>query len=150
MRIHAYRRKEATPVDTGNTVIEFKPNGAGEVIADVEGSADVEILLSIPEAFREYLGDGATAAVVVKPLNAVPTAAELAALSFSGVAAGGDGAAPNPFLLQDGEEKLDLSAMDDEALKLFAKANGLNPHYRWAGDVLRQKIVDHLLSKAGE
>jgi len=54
MRIQAYRRKTATPVDTGFNHVEFKPNDAGDVVADVDDDGDIAVLLSIPEAYCEY------------------------------------------------------------------------------------------------
>ena len=46
MLIHAYKRKEATPVETGNAVIEFNVNANGEVVADVVEEADIAVLLA--------------------------------------------------------------------------------------------------------
>ena len=54
MLIHAYRRKLATPIDTGTTRIEFEPNEKGDVVAEVESSEDCEKLLAITEAFCQY------------------------------------------------------------------------------------------------
>ena len=123
MLIHAHRRKEATPIDTGNTHIEFKPNERGDVIAEVESDEDSEKLLAIPEAFRIYQ--------VVEAKEPKAPAKEPKA----------------SFVVTDGDTTLDLSEMDDVALRAFADANGVVLHHKNTGDTIRQKIVDALTGK---
>jgi hypothetical protein len=46
------------------------------------------------------------------------------------------------FVLKDGETVVDLKTMDDAQLRGWAKANGVKGlNSKWAGDVLREKIV---------
>lgn len=115
MLIHAYKRKEITPIDAGNTQIEFKPNEHGDVVAEVLDKEDRERLLGISEAFCIY------GPAVGDELEAV-------------------------FFVTNGDETLDLATLDDEALKEFAKANGVKTHHSQKGDRLRQVIVDHLVA----
>lgn len=121
MLIHAYKRKENTPIDTGNAVFEFALNDAGEAVADVENEAAIEVLLAIPEAFKVH--------------------------ESSATATSTDPSAPTSYVLKGAtpEADLDLSAMNGDELKTFAKANGVTVHYTWTGDKLdklRQKLVD--------
>ena len=125
MLIHAHKRKEATPVDTGNATIQFEINDSGHAVADVTDEADIEVLLGIPEAFELY-----------KP-EAAATKATKTATAATG----------KSFLLKgkDGADDLDLATMGEKDLISFAKANGVNPHHSWKGenlDKLRQKLVD--------
>ena len=112
MLIHAYKRKEITPVDIGDTQIEFQPNEQGDVVAEVADGEDCEKLLDIPEAFCIY----------------------------------GQAADDKPkavFVVTNGEETLDLATLDNEALKEFAKVNGVKIHHSQKGDKLRRVIIDH-------
>lgn len=153
MLIHAYRRKDATPVHTGNTNYEFKPNDAGDVVAEVTDEDDIAVLLAISEGYRAY----EAVAVVVKATKAVktpaPTAAELAAAAAAkaGPAAGdgagtgeGAGDGDKPFLLkgEKPEDDIDLGAMDLDALKEFAKTNSIRLHHTWTVEVVRQKLFE--------
>ena len=120
MLIHAYKRKEATPIDTGNGVIEFTVNDAGDVVAGVDDEADLVVLMGSPEAFKVY--NFATADVDV-PAQTIQ------------------------FVLKGAtdEPDLDLSAMTEDELKAFAKVNSVQVHHTWTGDKLdklRQKLVD--------
>lgn len=54
MLIHAFKRKEPTPVELFGLKLVFTPNAAGHCVADVSKPEAVERLLGIPEAFREY------------------------------------------------------------------------------------------------
>ena len=119
MLIHAYRRKLATPIDTGTTRIEFEPNDKGDVVAEVESSEDCEKLLAITEAFCQY---------------AKPQDAPQAEVKTS-------------FVVTNGETTLDLSTMDKAALRAFAEANDVAVHHKNADDTIRQKIVDALTAK---
>ena len=59
MLIHAYKRKEAMQVSLGALLIDFKPNKAGEVVANVTDQKAIDRLLSIGEAYREHGADEA-------------------------------------------------------------------------------------------
>ena len=61
MLIHAYRRKEPTPVALFGLNYLFAPNEEGHCVASVEDERAVARFLAIPEAYREY--DGAAPAV---------------------------------------------------------------------------------------
>lgn len=147
MLIHAFKRKEATPVDTGRSHIDFKPNDAGDVVAEVESEDDIDKLLSIPEAYRAY-------ASAEKPTQAKQTAPvlsqadiELARQEAADILAA-EAAAKAAFVLEGEDGKtLDLNAMDDEALKAFAKANNITLHHTQKGDKARQKILEALQPK---
>lgn len=131
MLIHAYRRNAAAQVDTGQTKIEFKVNAAGDVVAEVEGDADAELLLNIPEGYRVYEPSAEAA-------KAVPISATAKAIAAAPAAiAKGDA-----FVLKNGDDVLDLAAMDDEALRAFAKANEIRLHHTWTGDKLREKLKE--------
>lgn len=52
--IHAYRRREGATVELYGLSIEFKPNAAQDVVAEVEPGQALERLLSIPEAYCLY------------------------------------------------------------------------------------------------
>ena len=54
MLIHAFKRKEATPIELFGLNIEFAPNEQGHCVAEVTHEAAIKRLLSIEEAFKEY------------------------------------------------------------------------------------------------
>ena len=54
MLIHAFKRKEPTPIELFGLNIEFKPNAQGHCVAEVDDEAAIDRLLSISEAYREY------------------------------------------------------------------------------------------------
>ena len=138
MRIQAYRRKTATPVDTGFNHVEFKPNDAGDVVADVDDDGDIAVLLSIPEAYCEY-----APAEAEKPPAAKTSKAAAQAASTAGADSRPPADSPK-FILKNGDETLDLGTLGDDELKAFAKANSIRLHYTWVGDNLRQRIADAL------
>lgn len=76
MQIHAYRRKEPTPVDLFGKNYLFTTNPAGHCVADVEDGRAIARLLAIPEAYREY--DAATAPAVSSAPAPAPVAAPIA------------------------------------------------------------------------
>lgn len=76
MQIHAYRRKEPTPVELFQKTYLFAPNAAGHCVAEVEDDRAVVRLLAIPEAYREY--DAATAPAVSSAPAPAPLAAPVA------------------------------------------------------------------------
>lgn len=70
MQIQAYRRTERTPVNLFGIDLMFEPNTAGHVVAEVTDERACERLLSISDAYREYLGEGQPVAVTVAPAPA--------------------------------------------------------------------------------
>lgn len=58
MQIQAYRRTERTVVNLFGVDILFALNTANHVVAEVEDERACDRLLSISEAYREYLGEG--------------------------------------------------------------------------------------------
>lgn len=76
MQIQAYRRTERTPVNLFGIDLMFEPNNLGHVVAEVHDERACERLLSISDAYREYLGEGQPVAVAVAPAPApAPVAA---------------------------------------------------------------------------
>lgn len=141
MLIHAYRRKLATPVHTGMTLIGFEPNEAGDVVAEVADAADVALLLGIGEAYRPYLpADPVLPVALALPAPVPALVSPPAPVS----------AADRRFVLLDGDESLDLAALSDVELRAFAKENGVRVHWKLAGDRIRQVIVDAFMAPAGE
>ncbi|MEO8021074.1 hypothetical protein [Polaromonas sp.] len=137
MLIHAYRRTAATQVDTGRNKIDFKPNAAGDVVAEVAGDADAELLMGITEGYRVY--EPKAASKQPKQTAEEIAAAAAAASAAAGAAAVAKGSA---FVLKNGDDTLDLGAMKDDALKAFAKENEIRLHHTWTGDKLREKIKE--------
>lgn len=117
-KIHAFRRKEALSVDTAVGVVEFAVDASGDVVADVPEGAALDVLLGITEAYKIHESDDSP-----KPVDK-----------------------PVAYVLKNDQgEVVDLSAMDEDALKAFAKANDVKVHHSWTGDKLdklRQKLVD--------
>ena len=67
MLIHAFKRKEPTPIELFGLNIEFKPNAQGHCVAEVDHEAAIDRLLSISEAFCVY---GEPAVQAVAPVEA--------------------------------------------------------------------------------
>ena len=65
--IHAYRRKEATTVELFGLSIEFKPNEKKDVVAEVVHEEAVIRLLSISEAYRQYIDRSHITASAIAP-----------------------------------------------------------------------------------
>ncbi len=72
MHIHAYKRTEATPIELFGLTILFTPNARGDVVAEVVHEPAVQRLLSIPEAYREYM---AASEAVASPAPVAPAPA---------------------------------------------------------------------------
>ncbi|WP_422097481.1 hypothetical protein [Variovorax sp.] len=72
MHIHAYKRTEATPIELFGLTIFFTPNARGDVVAEVAHEPAVQRLLSIPEAYREYM---AASEAVASPAPVAPALA---------------------------------------------------------------------------
>lgn len=72
MHIHAYKRTEATPIELFGLTILFTPNARGDVVAEVVHERAVQRLLSIPEAYREYM---AASEAVASPAPVAPAPA---------------------------------------------------------------------------
>ena len=53
--IHAFRRQQDITIDTGAGVIDFTANAAGDMVAEIDEGAALDVLLGIPEAFCPYL-----------------------------------------------------------------------------------------------
>lgn len=79
MQIHAYRRKEPTPVELFGKNYLFTPNAAGHCVADVADGRAIVRLLAISEAYCEY--DAATAPAVTSAPAPAPLAAPVAPVS---------------------------------------------------------------------
>lgn len=76
MQIHAYRRKEPTPVELFGQNYLFKPNDKGHCVADVEDERAVHrLVVELPEGYRQY--DPDAPAVTLTPAPA-PVAAPVA------------------------------------------------------------------------
>lgn len=106
--IHAYLRKAPITVDLFDTVIEFKPNDKGHVIADVSEKRIASRLLEIAEAYTVH--------------GAAPAEASEA----------GTGIDTSPYILtqegDDGREvTIDLRTLDKQALHKFAEDNEVEP-----------------------
>ncbi|MCY1167129.1 hypothetical protein D9M73_70860 [compost metagenome] len=162
MLIHAYRRKDATPVHTGKNNIEFKPNATGDVVAEVADQGDIDVLLAIPEGYRAYEGAESTGKAAKPPAKKEPTAEQIAATEAAVAAAAAASAASKsatppagngaeggtsdekPFLLkgEKPEDDIDLGAMDLAALKEFASTNKIRLHHTWTEEVVRQKLFE--------
>lgn len=73
MKIHAFRRTQATPVDLFGTTYIFAPNELGHCVADVEDERAVRrLIVDIAEAYREY--DVAKLPPVLATASAAPIA----------------------------------------------------------------------------
>lgn len=161
MQIHAYRRKDPIQVDLGKTKIDFKPNAAGDVVAEVEADAHCERLLEIDEAYREYKPVAEEKAARTSTSKAAsptpaPAAKKDAAEPVKEPAAGGeasgaggtedgkDPATDKPFLLkgETPEEDIDLGPMSLAELKAFAKVNEIKHAKTITEDDLRKQLFD--------
>lgn len=92
MLIHAYRRKEPTPVELFGKNYLFTLNPAGHCVADVDDDRAVDRLLQIPEAYREY--SPATAPAVSSAPAPAPLAASLPAAPDATADMDDDGSEP--------------------------------------------------------
>lgn len=109
MLIHAYRRKAKHKVELFGQTIEFAPNAAGEVVAEVTDQGCIDRLLAISEGY-----------LALNARESEPAAS---------------------FVLRNGDETMDLATLDDEAMRAFARDNGVSVHPRAKGDTIRKAIV---------
>lgn len=124
MLIHAYRRTAKCEVELFGQTVKFEPNKDGQVVAEVLDEAVAARLLEVTEGYREFEASTPKAATT-KPTETPP-------------------ADSTKFTLTNGEESVDLSAMDDKALRAFAKANGVTVANTAKGDTIRKTIVNAL------
>ncbi|WP_213956343.1 hypothetical protein [Variovorax sp. dw_954] len=108
MQLHAYRRTEAAPVELFARDYLFKPNSLGHVVCEVDDERAVERLLSISEAYREYMGDGVPA---VAPAPAPAPAAATAPAAPPGGGDDGEGEGEG-----EGDKVFDEVLLGSEAL----------------------------------
>lgn len=147
MQIQAYRRTAPITVDTGITELEFKVNAAGDVVVEVEDDDEIEILLNIPEAYREYAPVAAVKPVKAAKSEVVPPAAKVVAAAAGAESKPSDDAKP---LILKGETEADdvnLGAMDMDKLKEFAKLNDYRVHHAWTLEVARQKVYERFATE---
>lgn len=117
--IHAYRRKRPVDIDVFGDIVAFRPNAAGEMVAEVANERTAARLLEIAEGYR--LHESAPAAPPAPPPPPPPTA--------------------SAFVLTNGEERLDLGAMTDEQVRAFALEQGKDIDGRKRGDKLRAAVI---------
>ncbi len=133
MQIQAYRRTERTPVNLFGIDLMFEPNTAGHVVAEVTDERACERLLSISDAYREYMGEGQPVSVAVSPAPALaPVTAPVAAPA---VPPGGndddDDADPDAVLLGSDSLPPDFAVGEqtftqDQIVKLAFARSGMN------------------------
>lgn len=125
--IQAYKRTKRYVHDFPDLTLEFLPNDRGDIVCAVEDESAVERLLQTPTGFRIYAPNEFQRGVS-KLIDSVPLPDT------------------SPFILVDGEVRVDLRAMDDDTLRSFAAANEVRAIGNLKGDRLRQKIVDVMKS----
>ncbi len=131
--VHQFKRREATPIHFPGIEYLFAPNEQGDVVCEVPEGSHLKRLLSITEAFRLYgVADPAPGA----GLEGRATSAQLPDFE--------------PYLLVNGDQKLDLRALDDEQLHAFAKEQGVKVHPKAKGDTIRNRIVEALANPEPE
>lgn len=117
MLIQAYRRKGESTHEFNGDRIKFAKNENGDFVADVKDQEAIVRFLGIKDAFRPY-GDKATkeATKLIKPSV--------------------------QYIIANGEETMDLGALDDDQLVEFALANEFSTvDTSLTGDALRAAIV---------
>lgn len=119
--VHAYRRTKAFEVDLHGLVLKFEPKGE-HVVCDVPAGLALDRLLQIQEAYR---------------LHGQAPVSEDDEESDEDL---------SPYVLTNGDETVDLRAMDDEQLLAFAAENDVTVSPKAKGDTIRNKIVKALNS----
>ena len=122
--IQAHKRTKTYVHAFPDVTLKFAPNELGHVVCDVEDQSAVDRLLATPTGFRLY-GDQI-------PAPSPVLTAEVPAADLSG---------ESPYLLVSGESTFDLRPLDDDALRAFAKSNGIKVHHAAKGDTIRDAIV---------
>lgn len=136
--VHAYRRAPYMVSDNKGGLVEkdvevvchgekikFRSNEAGHIVGTVTSEPAYKRLVGeIPEAYIEYQGGENIPEARVEPAPEVPA---------------GD------FVLTNGKDSVVLDGMDDNELRAFALANGVDEiHDSLSGDVLRRAIYNRL------
>lgn len=146
--IHAFKRPKATSHEIGGVVYKFVPNEHGHVVCDVQEPAAVERFLSITTAFRRYRDDEPEAPsplLAGTPLEPGSTSEPVPTRDVAPPPA-----EPNPrYVLVNGDAKLDLNSMDDDALRAFAKENGIKVHHNAKRETILETIVKAFEAPAG-
>jgi hypothetical protein len=117
--IHAFPRRKPHTVELLGQKLEFKDNGKGHFVCDVTDEKAAKRLIEIKDHYKVH-GDAAPDE-------------------------DGDGEA-SPFIITDGDERVDLRTLSDEQLHAFAKENDIKVHPNAKGDTVRTKIVEALNS----
>ncbi len=113
MLIHAFKRKEPTPIELFGLNIEFKPNAQGHCVAEVDHEAAIDRLLSISEAYCVY---GEPAVQAVAPVEETDDTED---------APTDEPEAVSLTLTNDAGETLDISTFTAKKVREFAAENGI-------------------------
>jgi hypothetical protein len=113
MLIHAFKRKEPTPIELFGLNIEFLPNAQGHCVAEVDDEAAIDRLLSISEAFCVY---GEPAVQAVAPVEETDDTED---------APTDEPEAVSLTLTNDAGETLDISTFTAKKVREFAAENGI-------------------------
>lgn len=124
--IQAYRRTKpyAHVFPDLKLLLEFKANAAGDFVCQIDNPIAIERLLAVPTGFKVYdAGDEPPEQSVQRVLDDLR------------------------YVLQSGDETLDLRPLTDEQLHEFCKANKIAVHHAAKGNKIRDKIVEALKVK---
>lgn len=113
MLIHAFKRKEPTPIELFGLNIEFLPNAQGHCVAEVDDEAAIDRLLSISEAYCVY---GEPAVQAVAPVEETDDTED---------APTDEPEAVSLTLTNDAGETLDISTFTAKKVREFAAENGI-------------------------
>lgn len=138
MLIHAFKRKEPTPIELFGLNIEFKPNAQGHCVAEVDHEAAIDRLLSISEAYCVY---GEPAVQAVAPVEETDDTED---------APTDEPEAVSLTLTNDAGETLDISTFTAKKVREFAAENGITlpSGNRTPVAELRQLLAQGLTAKA--
>ncbi len=122
MLIHAFKRKEPTPIELFGLNIEFKPNAQGHCVAEVDHEAAIDRLLSISEAFCVY---GEPAVQAVAPVEETDDTEITEETDDTEDAPTDEPEAVSLTLTNDAGETLDISTFTAKKVREFAAENGI-------------------------
>lgn len=139
MLIHAFPRKAEYHYEFQGATYKFKLNDEGHAVADVQDDTAISWFLKHDDHFRLYRGEAKPAAKVAKPAAAPASAIGVTDEPEQEPEQDAEPEASN--VISDGENTIDLGALDEAALKAFAKDNGITVHGKLKGENLRNAIV---------
>jgi len=127
-------RPDGTVIDLHGKKHHFKPNDKGHHVCEIDDPKTLHRLVKeIPEGYKLYEPDAVLPALAPRQQEDVHPLMQQSK----------NPAVPTTMVISNGEESIDLMALDIEQLRTLAKETfDLRIHHKWSDQTIREKIVE--------